>query len=216
MNVYRDGIYPVLVQYLGNPAPIRRLREEIVRAAKGTVLEIGVGSGANFRHYDSRKVLKLYALEPNPEMRRRARKELRRTDLSVEFLSLPGERIPLADHSVDCVVSTFTLCTIGPVHDALSGLLRVLRPGGTLLFLENSLAEDVRVQAWQRRWEPLLCHVFQGLRLTRDIPGLVRTAGFRIAAVKRGCLSGFPRSWSHCCWGSATTGDSAPGAPDGP
>jgi ubiquinone/menaquinone biosynthesis C-methylase UbiE len=125
MSFYTDSIYPALVERLGNPAPIQILRREIVPRADGTVLEIGVGSGLNFPYYDRSKVRKLFALEPNPGMRRRAEEQQRRTGLDVEFLPLPGERIPLDEASIDTVVSTFTLCTIAPLREALSGLARV-------------------------------------------------------------------------------------------
>jgi len=77
--------------------------------AQGTVLEVGIGPGVNFPYYDPAKVRKGYALEPNPGMVVRAENEGRRTKLDIEFLDLPGERIPLSDASVDTVVSTFTL-----------------------------------------------------------------------------------------------------------
>ena len=125
MSFYTDSIYPALVERLGNPAPIQVLRREIVPRADGTVLEIGVGSGLNFPYYERSKVRKLFALEPNPGMRRRAEQQQRRAGLDVEFLPLPGERIPLDDASVDTVVSTFTLCSIGPLREALNGLARV-------------------------------------------------------------------------------------------
>src|SRR5437773_5919395 len=112
MPFYRDHIYPQLVKVLGDPKPIREVRERIVPLAEGRVLEIGVGPGVNFVHYDAAKVSKLYAIEPNPGMVPRAEQQRRRTRLDVEFLDLPGEQIPLADGSVDTVVSTFTLCTI--------------------------------------------------------------------------------------------------------
>src|SRR5262249_1963922 len=111
MSFYRDQIYPHLVSRLGNPKPIQEVRQRIIPLAQGKVLEIGVGAGANFVHYDPAKVNKLYALEPNPGMLRLADRRRRQTALDVEFLDLPGERIPLADGTVDTVVSTFTLCT---------------------------------------------------------------------------------------------------------
>lgn len=203
MAVYRDWIYPALVSRLGNPKPIQALRQQIVPLAHGTVLEIGVGPGVNFPFYDTAKVKRLYALEPNPGMLRRAHAQSRRTPLDIEFLTLPGECIPLEDRSVDTVVSTFTLCTIPALTEALTGLARVLRPGGTLLFLENSVATDPQVQRWQRRWEPIHHHVFEGLFLTRDIPALVAGAGFQIERLERLHLSRFPKSWTHCCWGIA-------------
>src|SRR3982074_3435839 len=107
MAFYRDRVYPHLVSVLGNPKPIEEIRQRIVPLAQGKVLEIGVGPGVNFVHYDPGKVDKVYALEPNPGMLRKAEEQRRRTRLDVEFLDLPGERIPLADASVDTVVSTF-------------------------------------------------------------------------------------------------------------
>src|SRR5262245_26171433 len=130
MPFYRDHIYPHLVRMLGDPKPIRELRRRIVPLAQGKVLEIGVGSGANFVHYDPARVSKLYALEPNPGMIRLAERQRRRIELDVEFLGHPGERIPLEDATVDTVVSTFTLCTIPGVEEAIRGIERVLRTGG--------------------------------------------------------------------------------------
>ena len=124
MPFYKDRVYPHLVTMLGNPKPIREVRQRILPLAEGRILEIGVGPGVNFLHYDPAKVSKVYALEPNPGMIRMAEQQRRRTGLDVEFLDLPGERIPLEDGSVDTVVSTFTLCTIPGVAEAI----RVSKP----------------------------------------------------------------------------------------
>src|SRR5438093_13033698 len=122
MPFYRDRSYAHLVRMLGDPPPIRKVRRRIVARAQGKVLEIGVGSGANFVHYDPTRVSKLYALEPNPGMIRLAGAQQRRTNLDVEFLDLPGERIPLDDGSVDTVMSTFTFTTIPNPEEALRGV----------------------------------------------------------------------------------------------
>ena len=122
MSFYKEHVYPHLVSVLGNPKPIAKIRQRMVPLATGDVLEIGVGPGVNFPLYDPAKVNKVYALEPNPGMFRRAEEQRKRTNLQVDFIDLPGERIPLADASVDTVVSTFTLCTIPGVRDCHSGL----------------------------------------------------------------------------------------------
>src|SRR5258708_40088768 len=109
MSFYKNRVYPHLVTVLGNPEPIRKIRELLVPLAEGKVLEIGVGPGVNFVHYDPARVNKVYALEPSVGMIRRAKQQCRETSLDVEFLDLPGERIPLADGSGDAGVSTFTL-----------------------------------------------------------------------------------------------------------
>jgi SAM-dependent methyltransferase len=209
MDFYRTNVYPALVSQLGNLKPAQALRKKIIPLAHGTVLEIGVGAGANFVYYDCAKVERLYALEPNPGMLRLAATRQRHVPLKIEFLSQTGERIPLEDTSIDTVVSTFTLCTIPALDQALSSIARVLRPNGLLVFLENSLATDPDVQHWQRRWTPIHRRVFQGLVLTRDIPALIGCAGFHLERLERGYLGRFPKSWSHCCWGTARKGKTA-------
>jgi ubiquinone/menaquinone biosynthesis C-methylase UbiE len=188
---------------LGNPKPVRNIRQRLIPLAKGRVLEIGVGPGVNFVHYDPARVSKVYALEPNPGMIRRAEQQRRRTQLDVEFLDLPGERIPLADGSVDTVVSTFTLCTIPGVAEAIRGIGRVLRPGGQFIFFEHGLSPDPRVRRWQERTEPLFQWAFEGCHVTRDIPSLIKTGGFKIEQMDTAYLAPFPKSGSYFFWGVA-------------
>jgi len=173
--------------------------------AQGTVLEIGVGPGVNFAHYDAARVSRIYALEPNPGMIRLAERPRRaRTDLKIEFLDLPGERIPLPDGSVDTVLSTFTLCTIPGVVQAIQGIGRVLKAGGKFLFFEHGLSPDPSVQRWQRWSEPIPYCVFEGCHVTRDIPSLITHGGFQIEQMETGYLAPFPKSWTYCFWGTAT------------
>ena len=203
MSFYNEHIYPHLVSALGNPKPIAEIRKRILPLADGDVLEIGVGPGVNFPYYDPAKVKKVYALEPNRGMMSRADEQRKRTCLQVEFIDLPGERIPLPDASVDTVVSTFTLCTIPGVADAIKGLRRVLKPNGKFIFFEHGLAPDVPVQRWQRRTEPFFRWAFEGCHVTRDIPSLISKAGFVIDKVESGYIARFPKSGSYCWWGTA-------------
>jgi ubiquinone/menaquinone biosynthesis C-methylase UbiE len=203
MSFYSDHVYPSLVSALGNPKPVEEIRRRIVPLAEGSVLEIGAGSGVNFAHYDSVKVAKIYALEPNPGMLRRAEEQRRRTQVDVEFIDLTAERIPLADASVDTVVSTFTMCTIPDVVEAVQGVRRVLRPGGRLLFFEHGLSPDASVRRWQVRVEPVFRWMFEGCHLTRDIPSLIGRGGFHIEEVNAGYIAPFPKAPSYCWWGVA-------------
>lgn len=214
MPFYRDKIYPHLVSALGNPKPIDEIRRRILPLARGSVLEVGVGPGINFPHYNPATVNKLYALEPNPGMLRRAEEQRRRTQLEIEFLDLPGERIPLADASVDMVVSTFTLCTIPGVVEAIRGIRRVLKPGGKFLFFEHGLAPDSAVQIWQRRTEPLFRWAFEGCHVTRHIPSLISEGGFTIENIEAGYLAPFPKSGSYSWWGVAVPSPGTQGPAD--
>lgn len=204
MSFYQDYIYPYLVDRLGDPPPFRKIRQQLIPQAHGILLEIGAGAGANFVHYNPQKVDKLYALEPNPGMIRLAERKLHKTKLNIEFLDLPGEHIPLEDGAVDTVVSTFTLCTIQGITEAVREIRRVLKPEGELIFFELGLSPDPAVQRWQKWLEPVYCWLFQGLCLTRDIPASIREAGFHIQQIKMGYLAQFPKSSSYCWWGTAT------------
>jgi SAM-dependent methyltransferase len=200
MPFYRNHIYPYLVRRLGDPKPIREIRRQIVPFAQGEVLEIGVGPGVNF---DPAKINKVYALEPNPGMIRLAEKQRSQTNLDVQFLGLPGERIPLESGTVDTVVSTFTLCTILGVVEAIRGMSRVLKTGGKLIFLEHGLSPDIKVRRWQERCEPIGRRIFEGCHLTRDIPSLLAQGGFQIEHMESAYLVDFPKAWTYCWWGTA-------------
>ena len=131
------------------------------------------------------------------------KKKARGTGLTIEFIDLPGERIPLDNGTIDTVVSTFTMCTIPGIGDAIQGIARVLKPVGKLIFFELGLSPDPTVQRWQRRLEPIQHWLFQGLYLTRDIPALLQQGGFEIEQIKQGYLAEFPKSLSYCWWGIA-------------
>ncbi len=203
MPFYRDHIYPHIVKNLGDPKPIRDVRERMIPLAEGTVLEIGVGPGVNFAHYNSARVNKIYALEPNPGMIRLAEPQRHQTKIDVEFLDLPGERIPLDDSTVDTVISTFTLCTIPGVAEAIRGIERVLKPGGKFIFFEHGVSPDPDVRRWQERLEPFGRWAFEGCHLTRDIPALLTEGGFKIEQVEMAHLVPFPKAWTYCWWGTA-------------
>jgi ubiquinone/menaquinone biosynthesis C-methylase UbiE len=115
----------------------------------------------------------------------RAEEQRKRTNLQVDFIDLPGERIPLADASVDTVVSTFTLCTIPGVRDAIQGLKRVLKSDGQFIFFEHGIAPDAAVRKWQKRTEPLFNLAFGGCHVTRDIPELIMRAASESSRSKK-------------------------------
>ncbi|PYU14364.1 MAG: SAM-dependent methyltransferase [Acidobacteria bacterium] len=203
MRFYNEHIYPWLVSSLGDPKPIQEVRQRIVPLAQGTVLEVGVGPGVNFAHYNPTTVSKVYALEPNRGMVRLAEQHRHQTNLNIEFLDRPGERIPLENASVDTAVSTFTLCTIPGVMDAIRGIRRVLRSSGKFIFFEHGLAPEPSTQRWQRWSEPIPHCLFAGCHVTRHIPSLISEGGFQIEQIESGYLVPFPKSWTYCFWGTA-------------
>jgi ubiquinone/menaquinone biosynthesis C-methylase UbiE len=205
MGLYERYIFPHISKALNRGAALQPIRRRIVPKARGVVLEIGVGTGSNFAHYDPQRVTKVYALEPAPGMVRLARREAAAFPFAIEFIDLPGERIPLSDRSVDTVLTTFTLCSIAGVVPALRGMARVLKPDGELLFCEHGEAPDPSVQRWQRRLEPIQRRIFPGCHLSRRIPDLVEQGGFTIRSLEKAYSPGLPRFVGFFYDGVATT-----------
>lgn len=203
MSLYENHILPHLLTLACGFEPIKKQRQKVVPQARGQVLEIGFGSGLNLPYYDIPHVSKIWALEPAEGMRRLARKRLIPIRAEVEFIDLPGEAIPLADQSIDTVVCTFTLCTIPDTAAALAGMRRVLKPGGRLLFCEHGRAPDAGVRRWQDRLNGPWSRIAGGCQLNRDIPTMIREAGFRIDREDAMYVPGGPRALSWQWWGTA-------------
>lgn len=180
MSFYEDKILPHIIDRACSVGQVMKLRSQVVPNARGVVLEVGMGSAINLEFYNPDNVTLVYGLEPSEGMRRKARGNLGRSPVKVEWLDLPGEKIPLPDDSVDTVLLTFTLCTIPDWQAALEQMKRVLRPGGELLFLEHGESCDQGVRKWQHRITPTWKKLAGGCHLNRPIADLLREAGFNI------------------------------------
>jgi SAM-dependent methyltransferase len=204
MGLYERLVLPRMINCACGSRPIMRQREKVVPRAAGTVLEIGIGTGLNLPYYNGAKVTRLIGLDPSEQSWELAGERAHGLSFPVEFIGLPGERLPLADDSVDCIVMTYSLCTIPDPLAALDGMRRVLRPGGRLLFAEHGLAPDAAVQRWQHRLDGLWSRIAGGCHLNRDIPALLRAGGFSLEDVDTMYLPGTPRFAGFNSWGSAT------------
>jgi ubiquinone/menaquinone biosynthesis C-methylase UbiE len=178
-------------------------REKVVPKAAGKVLELGIGGGLNLRYYDPARVESVSGVDPSDELRERAMAAPRPEGLQVGIREGIAEDLPFEAGSFDCVVCTFTLCSVQSPQTALAEAKRVLKPGGRFLFAEHGLAPDAGVAAWQRRIEPAWKAIAGGCHLTRPITDAIAGAGFGIDRSDRMYLPGTPRilGWSE--WGEA-------------
>lgn len=127
-NWYERTLLPYLIDSACSVKAVRYQREKVVPLAHGRVLEIGIGTGLNLRHYHKAKVRSLTGLDPAQEMHKLAHRRSREAGLEVELVGLSAERIPRADASFDTVIVTYTLCTIPDPLAALKEMRRVLTP----------------------------------------------------------------------------------------
>ncbi|MDX5328430.1 MAG: class I SAM-dependent methyltransferase [Marinobacter sp.] len=204
MSFYEDRVLPHIIDKACSMGQVMKLRSQIVPRARGRVLEVGMGSGINLEFYDQSRVEMVYGLEPSEGMRRKALPNLNRSPIAVEWLDLPGEKIPLEDNSVDTVLLTFTLCTIPDWHAALLQMKRVLKPGSDLLFLEHGEAPHETVRKWQHRITPGWKMFAGGCHLNRQIADLIRHAGFEIQELENLYMPNAPKIAGFIYKGRAT------------
>ncbi len=201
MGLYRRLILPRLIDLAMKDETAAARRSELIPKARGSVLEVGVGSGLNLPFYSS-AVTHLYAIDPSPELLRMAGKKIDRVTFPVELVCQSAEQLPVYRESIDTIVTTWTLCSIPDPLGALREMKRVLKPGGCLLFVEHGFSPDPKVQAWQRRINPIWRRVAGGCNVDRKIDELIRSAGFNIARLQTTYLPG-PRPMTYTYEGSA-------------
>jgi ubiquinone/menaquinone biosynthesis C-methylase UbiE len=177
MGFYSRAVFPLLCDFALNREFVARHRRELLAGASGRILEIGFGTGLNVPHYPP-NVHKLTTVEPNVGMHRRAEKRIRQRGIEVDQRIIGSERLPFEDGSFDCVVSTFTLCSIEQVEQALGEVYRVLKAGGQFLFLEHGLSPEPKVRKWQHRLNWLQKRLAGGCHLDRDMRALVSAPPF--------------------------------------
>ena len=204
MGFYEDQVLPRVIDVMLGSKRMGKLRRRALEGLRGTVVEIGFGSGTNVPYYPS-EIERVYAVDPAMVGRKLAAKRLAASSVPVEFIGLDGTALPLDDASVDNALSTWTLCTIPDVDAALQELRRVVRPGGQFVFLEHGLSSDPKIARRQHRFNGIQQRVAGGCNLNRPIDRLVREAGFEISVMKNDWIKGpkVLKAWSYLYKGVA-------------
>ncbi len=166
-------------------------RRALLAGARGRVLEIGAGTGANLPHYGD-EVETLTVTEPDEAMARRLEQRAQELGRQVDVVRAPVEQLPFDDGSFDVAVSTLVLCTVPDQLDALAELRRVLVPGGRVLFIEHVRADERRLAGWQDRLNGVNRVMGRGCNCNRTTLDAIGAAGFTLGELERSELKKAP------------------------
>jgi SAM-dependent methyltransferase len=192
MGWYDDHVLPRVINVVMDNKQMRRIRGRVCAGLAGEVVEIGFGTGLNLPFLPP-TVTRLHAVEPSGLGVRLARQRIDGTVAPVEVVGLDGQRLPLADASVDAALCTWTLCTIPDAVAAVREVRRVLRPGGTMHFVEHGASPHPRVRRWQDRLNGLQRRTAGGCNLNRDIPAIVEAGGLTVEQLDTYYAKGTPK-----------------------
>jgi ubiquinone/menaquinone biosynthesis C-methylase UbiE len=205
MGLYGDRVLPHLLNVVMNNKQSRRIRARVCEGLSGEVVEIGFGTGHNLPFIPA-TVTRLYAVEPSGVGVRLASERIAASTVDVDVVGLDGQRLPLADESVDAALCTWSLCTIPDPVAAVREVARVLRPGGRLHFVEHGASPDVGVRRWQERLNGMQQRLFGGCNLNREIDAIVIEGGLRIERLDTYYGKGEPKPFAWFNEGLALRG----------
>jgi len=183
---YEANIMPRLITCACSQGQVMKRRAAVVPRARGDVFELGCGGGINHQFYDPAAITSYAGVDPHSGLLDGARAAAREKGWAADLRQGRGEAIPFADASFDCVVCTFTLCSVEDPAQVMRELRRILRPDGEALFLEHGRAPDASVRGWQERIEPVWKRLAGGCHLTRPIAAALRQAGFAVEPLGQG------------------------------
>ncbi|PPK93144.1 methyltransferase family protein [Kineococcus xinjiangensis] len=203
MGFFAEQVRPRLLDATMRTPAMLAARARACSGLSGDVLEIGYGSGLNHGHLPS-AVRGVWAVEPSSTALRIAAGRTAGSGVPVILAGDDAQSLDLPDARFDAALSTWTLCGIPDPVRALREVARVLRPGAALHFVEHGLAPEESVARWQRRGNRFNRNL-GGCLLDRDIPALVRAAGFPVVEVRTHYLPGAPRAVGCTYEGRART-----------
>ncbi|WP_242092224.1 class I SAM-dependent methyltransferase [Aestuariivivens sediminicola] len=202
MGIYNTYVLPRLVDWACRQKPAQKQREKIIPLAHGKVLEIGIGSGLNLPFYNQNNINHLTAIDPSPDIWNQNTIDTKKLPFDFDFICASTNAIPAYNNSMDCVVMTYTLCSITNVSKAFEEIRRVLKPSGVFLFCEHGKAPDPAVRKWQNIINPIWKRLGGGCTLNKDIPAIIKSNGLKLSKMDTMYIPGWkPASFNY--WGQA-------------
>lgn len=160
----------------------RKYRQGLLRAAKGNVLELAVGAGANYPYYSEN--VKVTAVDFSSGMLQKAQAAAENYGIQSSFLCTDIEGLKFPEHTFDTVVSTLSLCSYDDPEGVLSNIKRWCKPTGSILLMEHGISSHSVIASMQRFLNPLLYRM-NGCHFNRNIPQLIKESGLRIEKMEQ-------------------------------
>ena len=205
MSLYEKYVLPKFLNCACGSKPVSYQRKKVVPLAEGKVLEIGIGSGLNLPFYYKAKIDEIWGLDPSEQLSEMAKQVADEESMEVKFISSGAEDIPLPDNYFDCVLVTYTMCTIPEVQRANQEIRRVLKENGKMIFCEHGEAPDQNIRKWQNRINPFWGKLAGGCNINRKIPSLIQDSGFDIIEMEEMYLPNTPKIAGYNYWGYAVS-----------
>jgi len=202
MGLYEKYFLPKLLDCCCGMEGFQKKRAQIIPRVHGRVLEIGIGSGLNFDFYNFDKVTEVIGVDPAVSSLAIAKSRAKDLNSKISFIETSAESIDLESSSFDSAVIGYSLCTIPEPMEALTEAYRLLKPSGSLFFMEHGLAPEPNIQKWQHRITPVWKKIAGGCNLNRNIEELILSGGFEFRELNKKYIKG-PKIASYLYYGEA-------------
>ena len=155
---------------------LRKARKHLISRSHGVVLEIGAGTGANLPHYHYKTIDRLDILDAT--LQHQVMDYGFPEDLPVRFIEGEAESLPFSDELYDFVIITLVLCSVTDLDASLQEVYRVMKPGGSFIFIEHVLPHHPFLKKVFHTMTPLWKKMAHNCHLNRETLKSIRTAGF--------------------------------------
>lgn len=156
-------------------------RQDVWRAAKGKVLEVGVGTGKNFLYYP--KEANVTAIDFSNNMLAKAKKKRDKLSLNVELLFMDAQNMSFPDNTFDTVVATCVFCTVPDPHTGFQEIRRVCKPDGQIVMLEHVRSFRPILGRAMDLFNPIV-YGLVGTNINRDTVSILKNAGLKVVKIK--------------------------------
>ena len=180
MNFYDIFMYPLERLHL------MALRKKLIPKSKGNVLEIGAGTGVNFKYYESKLIKKITVIDK--EIHKTARKRVLE---NMTFIEGDAVNLPFEDNSFDTVVETLLLCSVDGEDRVVEEIYRVLKPTGQFIHIDHGLPRGKILKAVFSFIAPVWRGMTQSCRINKTYKTMIESKGFETKNEKTSGLGVF-------------------------